>query len=130
METLHKQDPQEEIVREYLDAFTQGDVNGMLRNIHPAIHYERYIGDQPETIDNGAESFRSFLSRSAAGMDEQSLELLRIKAEPDQVTIDFRIITSTPAYQPADKPMKGNAVFWFMEGQILQMVVWLKPEAA
>lgn len=127
--TLQNQITHEEIVRDYLDAFRKCDVDAMLRNIHPAIHYERYIADQAETIDNGAESFKDFLARSAVGMDEHSLELLRVKADQDQVAIDFRVITSAP-YQQSDKPMKGNAVFWFMDDKILQLVVWLKPEAA
>lgn len=127
--TLTSRNTQEQIVREYLDAFSSGDVNAMLRHIHPAIHYERYIADQAETIDNGEQHFRQFLERSAVGLDEQSLELLRVKADADQVSVDFRIITSQP-YHADHQPMKGNAVFWFMDDQILQIVVWLKSEAA
>lgn len=125
MNTLLTRNTQEEIVLNYLQAFSDEDVNAMLQNIHPAIHYERYISGLAETIDNGSKSFRDFLERSAIGMDAKSLELIQLVSESDRVDISFTVITTQP-YHARERAMKGYAKFWFMDEQILQLVVELE----
>lgn len=122
MKSLLTGNLQENMVRKYFEAFVANDVDGMMADMHPAVHYLRSVNGKLMTVVNGARNFLDYMKRHAVRMNERTLAIVPVKNEPDIVEVRFTIDTNPEKDQP-EEHLTGRAVFWFMEGMILQLVV-------
>lgn len=127
MKTLVLEQLQDEILRDYLQAFIAYDVEGMTRHLHPAFHYERMLNGKIELIINGQEDFRTFLNSRVAHLAGGTIQLLARNVERDRTEFQFQVLSNDT--QVSTRPLKGSAVFWLLDKLIFHLVVDLKTES-
>lgn len=110
----------ESIVRNYFSAFVRHDVDRMMTDIHPALHYIRSLNGKLDTVMNGAENFRKYMEHYATHLNESTLQLTRNRNDLDCIDMHFDIDTVSIMGE-AVQHLNGRVVFWFMENQIFQI---------
>lgn len=121
MKPLIAENTHEEIVRHYLNAFMASDSTGMLEQVHPAVHYERFINRKQTVLINGIESFKRYVYKLTHAY-KSSFTLDAFKHKKDYVDVAFHMMVQPTDTSP-EQHTAGHAQFWFMDEKIFQIVV-------
>jgi hypothetical protein len=121
-------DKQEEIVRQYVDAYNDFDVEKMLADLHPEVGFVSIVGGVENMRLKGKENFRQQAESVKDFFSERQQEITSILIEND--TIELRI--SYKGTIAKDLPngwkkgfviqLQGKSVFTFLNDKITRIV--------
>lgn len=121
------QQKREAIIRNYIDAYNHFDVEGMLRDFHPAIVFENSAGGAVNMTLEGIDAFR----RQAEGATqvfaerEQQVEDITFRGDTAEASIRYRGVLAVDipgGPQRGDRiELEGRSIFRFEGDKIVRL---------
>lgn len=119
---------QEAIIRRYITAYNDFDVEGMMADMHPGVIFENSTGGEVNIRLEGIEAFRRQAVEAASLFSQRRQEIVKINMQGDEAEV-FISYTGTLA---VDLPnglkkgtlleMKGRSVFTLRNGKIVHLL--------
>lgn len=121
------QQQREAIIRHYIDAYNRFDVEGMLRNFHPAILFENSAGGAVNMALEGIAAFRGQAEGATQLFSErqQQVEHISFRGDTAEVSIRYRgtLAVDIPGGpQRGDRiELEGRSIFRFEGDKIVRL---------
>lgn len=121
------QQHREAIIRHYIDAYNRFDVEGMLRDFHPAIVFENVAGGEANMTLMGINGFRQQAEGAVQvfSQREQRIESITFAGDTAEVAIRYRgtLAVDIPNGPKAGDSieLEGRSVFGFEGDKIVRL---------
>lgn len=117
----------EDIIREYVRAYNDFDIEAMLKNLHAEIEFINISNGEIDLRLIGIDQFRVQAEKAKSIFSKRHQEITSISARQDSldVEIDYRgtfaIDLSDQIKKGDDIELKGKSVFKFKDEKIIQL---------
>jgi ketosteroid isomerase-like protein len=117
----------QEIVRNYINAYNNFDIDGMLKDLHHEVRFENISNGKSNMTIHGIDEFRKQAEEAATLFKEMTQKILETNVLDDkvEVLIDYEAILARDFSDDmkAGDPikLKGKSTFVFKEGKIIQI---------
>ena len=118
---------QRQAVESYIRAYNEFDIDGMLRDLHPAVVFKNISNGETNLTLEGIDAFRKQAEQAAKLFDsrEQTVTDLRINGPVVTVAIDYRAVPAADLPNRLKKgdvlELKGQSVFHFEGERIVEI---------
>lgn len=122
MNDLHKS-----IVQNYIGAYNQFDIDGMVKDMHPNVIFENVANEVVALKTEGVEAFRKQAESAVGFFSEREQRITSWSSQYDVVSIDIAYKATLNVDLPNGMnagdimELKGKSVFTFMENQIIMI---------
>jgi hypothetical protein len=119
---------QMELIEAYLAAYKAFDIEGMLAQLEPAIHFENHAGGQLTAEASGIEAFRRLAEQSKDLFSEREQRIVKLASEGAMLVADIawrgRLAADLPDGPKAGTllEMSGRSEFAFGAEGIVRIV--------
>ncbi len=120
-------DQQQEIIRNYINAYNNFDVPGMLAHLHEAIEFKNRSNGEVNMTLNGVEAFRLQAEQATHLFSQRHQEIISMVHDADQVEAEIGYRGTLAVDLPngmkkgEELSMKGKSIFRFLEGKIVSL---------
>lgn len=120
-------DQQQEIIRNYINAYNNFDVPGMLAHLHEDIEFKSVSNGEVNMILNGVEAFGLQAEQATHFFSQRHQEIISRVHDADQVDVAIRYQATLAIDLPngmkkgEELSMKGKSIFRFFEGKIFSL---------
>jgi predicted RNase H-like nuclease len=118
---------QQSLIEEYVQAYNQFDIDGMLKNLHPELVFENVSGGQVTLSTKGLEAFKTQAESAVEYFSKREQRITEFSFHQDQVevNIDYTavLVKDLPiGLKKGDTlKMQGKSVFVFEGGKIFKI---------
>lgn len=116
-----------ESIKHYINAYNKFDIQGMLRDLHPSIHFENIADGQVNVATDGIEAFKDQAERAKGLFREREQKIIHVQPAADTIVvqIEYRAILAKDlpdGLKAGDKiEMRGQSSFSFKDGKIARI---------
>lgn len=118
---------QQEIISNYINAYNNFDVPGMLEYLHEDIEFKNRSNGEVNMTLNGVEAFGLQAEQATHLFSQRHQEIISIVHDADQVDVAISYKGTLAIDLPngmkkgEELSMKGKSVFRFLEGKIISL---------
>lgn len=113
------------LVEEYLQAYNEMSVDGMLKVLHPEIQFQHVAGGKVMASTSGIGAFRSLAEQGVAMFEERTQQVQAIRESRNTIilTVEFRgRLRVPPAGSDGELRLVGTSEFSFGDLKISRIV--------
>jgi len=116
---------QQLLIENYITAYNQFDVPGMLKDLHPDIEFRNISSGNVTLALQGIEAFKTQAQQASAYFSQrkQTVTSFRFKDQQVEVTIDYKGILAIDLPNGLKSgsiiELKGKSIYRFRENQII-----------
>lgn len=124
---MERNDERLERIQHYINAYNKFDIQRMLRDLHPAIHFENIADGQLTAATVGIEAFKEQAEKAKDFFREREQKIIHLREAVDTIVvqIEYRAILAQDfpnGLKAGDKiELKGQSTFSFKEGKIARI---------
>jgi ketosteroid isomerase-like protein len=118
----------EEIIKNYITAYNNFDLDGMCSQLHPEIEFIYIDKGEPNLTLNGIDAFKAQAEQAAAMFKARKQEIITIVYGDNHVEVDINYTGTLAVEFPnglkagEQIELKGKSVFQFHDGLITKLV--------
>lgn len=117
----------EQIIRSYIEAYNNFDIDGMTEHMHPDIVFENISSGGINARTVGLDQFRELAGKSLHLFHERNQKILHIEVNDSVAEVDVKY-SAVLAFDLSDElpaneeiHLDGKSVFRFEEGRIIEL---------
>ena len=122
-----KNQPIQRTIEDYINAYNNFDIEGMLSKLHSAIVFKNITDGDINLITNGLEEFKAQSEKATTffGERKQTITDIQISGQKAEVLIDYHAVLAVDfpnGLKTGDKlVLKGKSIFFFEDDLIVSI---------
>lgn len=124
---MEQEDYRPEIVRNFIHAYNNFDLQGMVKHLHQDVKFENIVDGKVDVETRGIESFTDQAAYAIDYFMEREMGIVEIQVAEDSVVVDIEytgiLSKDIPGGPRAGDTLrlKGKSVYKFSEGKIIHI---------